>query len=469
MRRLRADPGEGMKTDRRAMVAVVAIGAVALGHLATFWPGIMVWDAIRQYGQALTGHYDDWHPPAMNWLWRRLLPLHDGPAPMLALQILLYWSGFGLLVVAALRRGQRGAAAALAALSLMPVSLVLIGTVLKDSLMAGLLLVAVGLCGIGRRCGWTVRIAVAVLLLAAATLRFNAVPACLPLVWLLLPAGWGPRLRSIALAVALVPLLLAMPLANRLLQVERSGVELSLVIYDLAGITRRSGIDMFPALSVADPVAVNARCYDPVSWDRYAWWGDDPCPIGFVPIRAALATRHEGAYRRWLGAVVAHPLAYAAHRLDHFNSNSRFLIHDAAVPGLSLRSDPNVWHFAVPPSRLRDAIGGVARWSLGTPLGWPCWWLALGFGLLVLVPALPQAGAAIPLLASGLLYGFSYLPLSVASEVRYHLWTMLAVGIAAIEVAVRMARGAPVARGRVALAAAPVVIVTLLAIGARLL
>ena len=30
-----------------------------------YWPGLMTWDAIRQYGQAIDGDFDDWHPPAM--------------------------------------------------------------------------------------------------------------------------------------------------------------------------------------------------------------------------------------------------------------------------------------------------------------------------------------------------------------------------------------------------------------------
>ena len=52
------------------LLAGGAIVLLALLHGALFWPGIMTWDAIRQYGQAVSGQYDDWHPPAMNWLWR---------------------------------------------------------------------------------------------------------------------------------------------------------------------------------------------------------------------------------------------------------------------------------------------------------------------------------------------------------------------------------------------------------------
>ena len=436
----------------------------ALVHLALFWPGILVWDAIRQYGQALSGRYDDWHPPAMNWLWRHLLALHDGPAAMLALQVLLYWSGFLLLAHAALRRGPHASAIALGLVALLPIPLVLVGTVLKDSLMAGLLLLALGLATLR---AWHMRAAAAGLLLAAATLRFNAAPACLPLVWLLLPAEWRIVRRVGAMVLALALLVAAMPVANRLLRAERSGVELSLVIYDLAGITRYGGADAFPPLPVRDAVTVNRRCYDPVSWDRYAWWGDDPCPINFAPVRSALGSRN--AYAWWLHAIAAHPLAYAEHRLEHFNNNVRFLIHDADEPTLSLRSDPNRWAFALPPGRARDAIGTAAAWSLRMPLGWPACWLALGLGVLILAPAAPKPGRFVPVASSALLYGFSYLPLSVASEVRYHLWTMLGVAIATVFAAEQAWHGERPTRLRVAAAAAPVVIVTSLAVLSRLL
>uniref|UniRef100_UPI0035CA0DA6 hypothetical protein n=1 Tax=uncultured Sphingomonas sp. TaxID=158754 RepID=UPI0035CA0DA6 len=418
-------------TDRRAIFAGGgAIVLVAVLHAAVFWPGIMTWDAIRQYGQALSGQYDDWHPPAMNWLWRQLGVFGAGPAPMLALQVALYWSGTLLWVLAAWRRGRPRAAGAIALLALSPIVLVLVGTVLKDCLFAGALLLASGLLAAWpeRRAG---RIVAALLLVAAATLRFNAVPACLPLLLLAAPAAWRstlPRLGATVLLAA-IPLVLALPLANAALHAKRSGVELSLVIYDLGGIGKFSGTDAFPPTGVADPVAVNAACYSPISWDSYAWWGPAPCAIGFERLRAPLKTGH-GPYGWWASAVLHHPIAYAEHRLAHFDRNTRFLVRDADLPGLSLASDPNPWRYGVAPNTGRSAIAEAANWVLATPLGWPACWLALGVGLLVLRPRL-DGDPAVAMAWSAMLYGFSYAPLSVASEVRYHFWTMTAVGIAA--------------------------------------
>ena len=447
--------------------AGLALLAAAAVQLAAFWPGIMIWDAIRQYHQALSGHYDDWHPPAMNWLWRQLLAIDSGPAPMLALQALLYWGGFALLAAAALRAERRRLASAILACALLPIPFLLVGTVLKDSLMAGALLSAAGLIAIARPDQRLPRIVAILLLVAAATLRFNAVPACLPLFVAALPGGWRrTRIRlALVTAISAIPLVLAMPVANRLLHAERSGVELSLVIFDLGGIGRFAGVDVFPPVAIADPVAVNAHCYKPVSWDAYAWWGPDPCPIGFDNLQPAFAAQHLNPYLVWAKAIAAHPLAYAEHRLAHFNDNSRFLVHDADLPTLSLQTDPNPWSFQLAPSRLRDAIAAVASWSGRTPLGWPICWLALGLGTLALAWSQCSGSIALPLALSAWLYGMSYLPLSVASEVRYHFWTMTGIALATV-ITLADARG--VARRALIMAFAPLVLVLLLCVAARL-
>lgn len=451
-------------------VRLIAWGAVTLLaalDLAAFWPGIMVWDAIRQYGQALSGHYDDWHPPTLAWGWRQLGVFGPGPATMLVVQALLYWGGLGLLVDWAVRRRQMRLAVAIGVIGGLPIGLVLVGSVLKDSLMAGALLLATGLIAI-RRPGERLRAVFAILLLlAAATLRFNATPACLPLALLLWPRDWLRTKRHFALAAGLsaIPLLLAMPVANRLLHAEKSGVELSLVIFDLGGITMHTGQSAFPPLPVADPVAINARCYTPVAWDSYAWWVDNPCPIGFAMVRDAFAKAHVSSTGFWLHALAAHPLAYAEHRFAHFDQNSRLLADDAQLHGLSLQTDPNSWGFAVPPSRLRDTVAALADASVDSPLGWPACWIALAFAALVLMPA-GAPPLAVALGWSSLLYGLSYLPLSVATEVRYHLWTSLAAALAAT---MAVASGGIAWRSRRALIAlAPLLLVTVAGIGWRL-
>ncbi|MBV9840206.1 MAG: hypothetical protein JOY99_01505 [Sphingomonadaceae bacterium] len=449
------------------MALILLLGALA--EAFAYWPGLMTWDAIRQYGQALDGDFDDWHPPAMEWLWRQLVSVHPGPAPMLILQLALYWGGFALLAGWALRERRRGLAVALVACAFLPVPFALMGAVLKDCLMAGALLSATGLLAWNLRVNrWSLRIPALLLLVFAAMLRFNAFTACLPLFVALLPAEWRrTRLRlAIVSMLSLVPLLAAMPVANRLIGVQKSGVELSLVMFDMGGITYHSGVSVFPPMGIADPVGVNRRCYSPVKWDPYSWWVAEPCPIGFEKMHALIGDR--SGYGPWLKAIAAHPIAYAEHRLAHFNINSRFLVHDEIERPVQDSPPPNDWHYRVPPNRVLTWIDRAARLSAHSPLGWPIVWIAIAFGVLLLVPALPSASLILPLALSSLLYGLGYGVFSVAAELRYHFWTMSAAAIALVLTIADLKRGAGISCSRIATAALPALIVTTLCIIWRL-
>ena len=100
--------------------------------------------------------------------------------------------------------------------------------------------------------------------------------------------------------------------------------------------------------------------------------------------------------------------------------------------------------------------------SAHTPLGWPIFWMAVALGVLILVPSLGERRVSAALAVSALLYGLSYLPLSVASELRYHLWTIVAALLAAVIAGAEIAKGPRPSRLRFALALAPVLTVGLL-------
>lgn len=427
-----------------------------------YWPGLMTWDAIRQYGQALSGSFDDWHPPAMGWLWRQLAIFQPGPASMLTLQLGLYWTGFALLVLKALRLDRKGLATALVIAALMPIPLALMGAVLKDCLMAGALILAAGfLAWVRRDRGLWLRGAGLVLVIAAATLRFNAVFACLPLAVALLPGrlrNTPPKLVGCSI-ISCVLLFCVMPIANRLVDASPSGVETSLIMFDLGGITEYSGANVFPTLPIKNPATVNHRCYSPVKWDPYSWWVDAPCPIGFELVRATVKAHHESATSLWLGAVFAHPIAYAEHRLAHFNINTRFLVHDEIERPVQVTSVTNIWNYQETPSAALAAIDKTARVMAASPFGWPITWLAVALGVLILVPGKPSQHIAMPLALSALFYGSAYFIVSVASELRYHLWTMIAAAIAGLFVVSDVITNKVTPKSRLILACLPVVVV----------
>jgi hypothetical protein len=451
------------------LVAALLLAAAIVQGVA-YWPGIMMWDAINQYSQAVSGEYADWHPPILQWVWHFFVPVWPGPAPMLLLQQALYWGGIAGIVATQVRAGRRGAALLVGACGLLPIPFALIGAVMKDALMAGALL---GACALlawqQRRWRWRLALPGILLLLFAAALRFNGFIAALPLMVALLPPACRTKGSRLVLSSALcaVPLILAIPVVSGALHARHSSAELSQVIFDLAGITEHSGVDVFPPLAVKDPVAANHHCYTPQQWDPYSWWVPDPCPIQFEAVRDVLHARHASPYVFWLKAVIAHPIAYALHRADHFNLNGRLFVHGRIKSPVFDHDNPNSWNFTFTPNAIEQAIDAAANWSELTPLGWPIWWMAIAAGILILAPASPSRGILLPMALSALAYGLSYAVFSVAAEMRYHFWTMTGTAVAAAILAGDIFAGARFGRTRVTWAVLPLAIVTLLCVGWR--
>jgi hypothetical protein len=457
--------------QRQAALIASALLAVAIAGSLAYWPGLMIWDSARQYDQALSGEFDDWHPTAMEWIWRLWTGVARGPAPMLLMQLALYAAGYALLIRSALRRDRRVRAVAVAACALLPLSIALMADVIKDSLMTAVVLLAVGLWVDAPEGARWRRVGAAVLVVAAATLRFNAFLAGAPLLVALAPQAWRDRPLKIAgLALAAGGLLLlTTPLANRALGAQKSGVEYSLTIYDLGGIGYYSGKDVFPPLGLTDPVAANRACYTTRRWDSYAEWAPEPCDIDFDLVRDAFERRHISQRLWWLNAILTHPVAYVQHRLGHWNVNAAFLVHHETGRPVPVHSDPNDAHSQVPDTAAVRWIDRLARWSAHTPLGWPACWMALAFGLAALSPILPSGRWVQPLALSGLLYGLGYGVVSVATDTRYYFWTMTATALALVLALTDGADWRAADRRRLAVAGGPLAVVVVLSVAWRLL
>lgn len=418
-----------------ALAYPLAALAAAILTASAYWPGLMTWDPGRQYREALSGVIDDWHPPVMQWIWQRFIPLHPGPIPMLLFQLALYWGGLTLLALAIRARGRPGLAWALLACGLWPFGLALTGMILKDCEMAGALLIALGLLVVRQDRGSRLAaIGGVAMLLFAAMLRFNAFTACLPLLIALLPRAWWstkPRLLLSAI-LGTVALMAAMPVANRLIGAQPSGVELSLVIFDLGGITEHGGGDVFPAaLAMPDAIAVNHRCYRPDKWDSYSDWVDPECPLGFSAWNEKVDAAAVRPYPTLARAILTHPIAWAEHRLTHFAYNTRILpLADAVERPVPKETAPNEWGFHINPNAATRLLDALALATAHTPIGWPITWIGLALGAFLASWGLPSARLTAPIALSGFLYGLGYLVFSVASELRYHLWTALAALIA---------------------------------------
>ncbi|WBY03396.1 hypothetical protein PE066_07655 [Ramlibacter tataouinensis] len=455
-------------------LAALAFG-LFLANAALHFPGVMNNDSIGQYRQAISGEYGDWHPPIMAWLWSWLRLFGDGPAPLLLLHLALYWLGFGLVADAVRRGGHRRLACAVLLAGAFPPFLYVNAQVVKDVGMAVAWLAAAGLLywhrSQQRRMPVAIGTAVALLVFYGAMVRTNALFGLGPLLlYALAPADWLRNARLMAAAVVVA--VLALPVsqfANQwLFQPKAEHATQSLFLYDLAGIAVHAGDPR-----VMEPRATFTReqlraCYSPYWWDSFSPWGRCAAQV-HRPAGAPMATLPDGLEAQWLRSIATHPLAYLQHRLKHFNSALLF-----AVPPKHIRLTPEyrTGDPAHPPLEVvtaRDVKLDIVRKNPGI---WPVTWLAWAACLLALLRGEPPAGAAAfarVLAVSALSYSGAYLLIGVATDMRYHYWSLLAVMLATLAV-LPLLGGMLRRRPRPLLASAAVVLaVVALGVATRLL
>lgn len=399
-------------------------------QLFAFHWGVVTPDTLFQWGQAVSGRYDDWHPPATTWLWRQLMVLGPGTAPILLVQLALYWAGVWLIADALRRRASPWAMAAVVGIAALPIPLGQLCAILKDPLLAACCMAALGLALRFPNRKPALGAALVLLIFASAT-RFNAAFATAPLLCLWLPQRWTARPARLITMLAGAALLLGGAgwlIDSVVLRPHRSQPIFSLVNFDLAGIVAHGGAGVYPGMNRATEAALAARCYDPGQFDPT--YRDD-CDAAEQALRDHAAASGRGALSIWAGAIVHAPLAYARHRLAHLNRNARFLVASVPDDAVYIMVTPaNPYGLSFHEGPAAAAVYHGAGWLAWSPLGRPATWLAVAAGLLATASRLPGGRIVAAAAGSALAYGLAYGAVSVAPDLRYNLWTMLAATIA---------------------------------------
>ncbi len=414
--------------------AIAGVAALlGLAQLALFYPGIASYDVVFAFGEYRAHAVADWHPPVLIRLWQGLATLGlPGLGSLYLIQTLLLWLGLGLLATAQAREGRRWSAAALLLVGILPPVFGWMAEVLKDTQFTAALAAATGVAGHyrlrGRPMPWAAVGGVALLLLYATLLRQNALFSTVPLAAGLAVAERGGRARApIAAGLVLLVALLAPAINPRISDARPAYAERSMQLYDMAGIAHFARLPTIPGVAPAIWAEAERRgCYTPYAWDSY----DMPqsCP----PIWATLRDRPLTA--DWLGLIVAHPIAYAEHRLGHWNTTLRFLTaRQEPRAAAQKRSTPNPWGLGLGESRAAAVSFKVQSIFAATPLGWPVAWAGLGLAVLwagAALPRSPRRDLALTLALSGLVQMASSLVVSVAADFRYHHWPIVAIAMA---------------------------------------
>jgi hypothetical protein len=308
--------------------------------------------------------------------------------------------------------------------------------VLKDAQMLGALIAASGIVAhyklAGRRVPFVAAASIAVLIAYATLVRTNAVFATAPFAILLCsrPKSLALRIALIA-ATALVVVGLTPFINHRLLGAQPSTVAKSQPVFDLAAIAVATpGSPNVFTSSELQQIAAR-HCVKAFFWDPLG----EPTACG--PAAERLMARPQGElYHDLARAALAHPIAYAEHRIRHWNSTERWLV----APGLPdeappIEAEPNDVGLGTPPSAVAASWQSLAALEGETPLGWPIVWTAISLCLLPAawrVRSRSAGGLAFALVVSALAIEASFLFVSIASDLRYHLWAMAAAPLALI-------------------------------------
>ncbi len=394
-----------------------------------------MYDTVAQYGQVLGAEVDDWHPPIMVRLWQLLHGIGAGSRPIFALQVGFYAAGFALIVAVLVRIGRWRAGIAAGLLAVSPLLLGWQMVVLKDSQMLGALVCAVGLVAYFRLSGrripaWAVAI-IGILIAYATLVRANAVFATVPLAVLLLPRPTATAARLALIIAGVAAVVLVSPLINhRVLEAQPSNVAKTLPMFDLAAIAVATPTPG-PFTSAERGQIIQRHCVKAFFWD----------PLGEPSACEAATDRlmEAPAGQLYLGlaqTALRHPVTYASHRLQHWNSTERWLVppglREAVPPD---ETEPNDLGLETPRNPIVGLWQSAAAVEAGTPLGWPIVWTLIA--VLIVPLARSRRGErdgslALALLASTITLEASFLFISIASDLRYHLWSMTASALALI-------------------------------------
>ncbi|RPH57399.1 hypothetical protein EHM82_01390 [bacterium] len=362
--------------------------ALAVLIWRVFYPGLMSADSISQYGQALAGLYNDWHPPLMAIALKITLALGGTIGLLMLAQCLAGVFGVRALATAVFAQlfGDRISPRRSAWLSLLVLAVLLIPvtplafylmTFWKDA-WAMVLLLWIGALSLDLfRNGPAPKRVLLVVALAAGLglVRHNAV-VVLPLVGLLLWAAVRRTTRAGALAVAAAPLALWVVggvLLDRVWAVKEMHPDSQIMALDLVGLCAesRSACDRLPW--------TERHILDESALARYR-----PGDIGFIfwdePKQVDPAIRMDYPHLRaeYLRAVREFPLLLAEVKLEAFatllgTDRTYYYFHDSIMEnpyGLALnpRFAPARQWLSTRGKTVAEAP--VLRWISGVHLVW---------------------------------------------------------------------------------------------------
>ena len=218
--------------------------------------------------------------------------------------------------------------------------------------------------------------------------------------------------------------------------------EFSLMLFDIAGVAKYSGVSTLPDIpGVPDQVSLFKKCYSPLQWDTVAdSVGPDCNGVAYYFFhekdsgKKSFKAARQMLRKAWIAAITQHPVAYLKHRISHFN---RFIDYQGhrpvyrpiyvAIVGFSRGygdPDPSLTYVVKPP-RLWNS---VINMDLGNQLWFHpyVYLLILSFFYLSTLGTSDRFNRTLNAVAfSGMIYLVGFLFVGVSSDFRYSYPSLL--------------------------------------------
>lgn len=441
--------------------------------LSVYFPGVYTNDSADQLRQALTDHYDDWHPPLMAWFWSVLIKTTGRIESLMICHLLfmmvgaIYWAK----IFERLKMGYLSLI--IPVLFLSPIVINFSGVVWKDVGFASALFLTCGIVGvalidkyISLRCS----LVVVGLLTYAFGVRLNGVFAVFPITLFLVWTIFSTRIQKfsnfskfatfafsviISFSMLVALLVCVYVFSYHYIKSEKRYPIQYLELYDIAGISHISGRDYFPNFITSSPghnfQKISQEYIESVSVQGNAnnllFRGQDGS-ASLIPLNKDDELQKQ-LRASWLMAMLQEPRAYLKHRLSVMN----FLMAKGMYYFQKPQSDSDrksvleINSVELKEIKLLefDFLGEAgAKYFFSNSMtaaqgsllynGW-FWLVLLVFELFVGLVMMRRSRSGFIMVmvsASGLLYIFPYFIVAPASDFRYLYWSSISGSILAI-------------------------------------
>lgn len=406
------------------------------GNVLTFYPGYMSNDSIGQLGQVL-GAYPvaDLTPPILTLVWKMFLCITGLVSSMLLFQLALLWVALCLLSLYVWYEMKSFKLALVPlVIGLLPFVANISGVIWKDNQMVFSLLLACSI-GVGLKYVSAEYVRMAGLLLSmlllmyAALVRYNALPAVVPLILFVITASniiGKLRWRLIATVIVLLVIVGLVPVVNQIMHVQNAHPVSAVMLDDILNINSRQSIsDAHIPKELQRNIMRMQTCAESRSVVINNFW----ICANDLERQSVQHTDYGALQGFWLASVLRHPVGYALYRVQTF-----FLF---LFPPLG---QSFIWQDGIVPNSFGQ---GVAFKRLGAILkiyvinfGYkhllslyePWFWGALSVAMAIYAKRLRRYGAAcLAVSLSSILYILSYFPTGATIDYRYIYWPVLAM------------------------------------------